>query len=223
MIAARDCGSARYGSLAAAAGLVIVSLMAAYVTLDGTASDFPADQGAVTVLIGTTVLVTAIAFLSSQFMSIATLIGINVYQAYRPEKDEGSIVLVGRTAGTVVVFAAILAGATVGVAGIQRVDWLVRALAAGVPPVAAIVLIGALWNRMHGRGALWALLTGWGVGVVQSVLIAESVASVVIGMIATFVVSALVLVAVSTVVSGEGVLQNIPETLVTKGLQSRKS
>jgi SSS family solute:Na+ symporter len=86
------------------------------------------------------------------------------------------------------------------------------------PPVVAVVVLGLLWPRMHGRGALSALLAGWAGGLVQMTINPGSVAQILESVILTFVLSALVFVLVSLMVAPLGALRKVQGTI----LQVRK-
>lgn len=221
-IAARNQGAIRLGSLVAAIGLIALGGVVITTGPDGIAHAATVPDDVMVVLIGSASFLLAVATLSSHYVAVANIIGCDIYHVARPEKDEGSVLLVSRAVTAVVVISAILAGATLGLMGIERVDWFLRALAVIAPPLAAIVLIGRFWERMQGRGALWGLSIGWAGGGIWSLILANSVADVCFGTIGTFLATAMVLAVVSLASVPASVRQEAPRTYGQRDLRSHR-
>jgi solute:Na+ symporter, SSS family len=197
VIAARDQRAVRLGSFVAAIGLLVLASVVMAAGLDIAMPPASIANETMAVLVGSTILLLALAALSSHYVGVASVVGCDVYHDAKPEKDEGSVLLVSRAVTAVVVISAILSGATLGLMGIERVDWFLRAVVVVAPPLAAVWIIGRYWGRAHGLGALWALSIGWGSGAVWSLLLAESVVSVCFGAAGSFLCTAAVLTVVS--------------------------
>jgi Na+/proline symporter len=219
-LATRDNAGIRAGAIFAGVTLVVISLAGPAGMHTHTAG--PIDGALVTSLIGSSALLLAMAALSSQFLGVASLAGIDVFQATRRGRDEASVVLIGRTVLTGVVIVAILAGTAVSLIEIDRIDLFMRGLAAAVPPVAAVIAVGTLWRGANRRGALWALWLGWSVGAFQSTLLSVDMTEIVFGMIVTLVISASVLVIVSLTGPPLAAFKGLSASFMHKSLESRK-
>jgi SSS family solute:Na+ symporter len=109
--------------------------------------------------------------LSSVFNSCATLITMDVCKKLAPQQSERRLVLVGQIATLRMV--------AFGLAWIPFMDLVSSGLYISIqsvqsyisPPIAAVFLIGILWSRANGKGAIAALSTGFVPGVAR--LIAE--------------------------------------------------
>jgi Na+/proline symporter len=201
LLAVRDQRSVRKGATFAAVVVVLALAFAALMpaeSLRTTRGDAGMDLSSL--LVGVAVLGVCIAALASQFLAVSLISGTEMFPFFRPGGDDGSKVLFSRLALTVVVIIAILAGTSVGLIGADRVDWLLRALAVFAPPVVAVVLVGSLWQRLNGRGALWGLVLGWLTGGTHA-LISSEVSGLLVGLIVTFVVSVTAFVLVSLAVT----------------------
>ncbi len=109
--------------------------------------------------------------LSSVFNSCSTLISWDIYRKLKPEASDKTLVRVGQisTIGMVVL----------GLAWIPFMDQISGKLFVYLqsvqgyiaPPIAAVFLVGIMWRRVNGKGAIAALITGFVVGMTR--LIAE--------------------------------------------------
>jgi solute:Na+ symporter, SSS family len=217
--AVREGSGIRAGSILGGICLALI-VVASFASTDQGAAARSSDGTLMTALVGGTSFLLAIAALSSQFLGVAALIGVDVFRAIRQGNDEGSVVLVSRAVTTFAVIVGILAGTTVGLVEIEQSVLFVRAVAVAAPPLAAVVAVGGIWQRANGRGALFALLIGWSAGVLQSVLIADSVPNLLFSSVVTFVLSASVLAIVSLMASPVRAVQgNDPP--ISKHLESR--
>jgi SSS family solute:Na+ symporter len=108
--------------------------------------------------------------LSSVFNSCATLITMDVYKRLAPGHSERRLVLVGQIATVfMVVF---------GLAWIPFMDFISSELYVYLqsvqsyisPPIAAVFLVGVLWQRANARGAVAALGAGLAIGLTRLIL-----------------------------------------------------
>jgi SSS family solute:Na+ symporter len=164
--AARSEDEAKRGVLTAA----LLVLLGAAALSTGASRPFPSvaagmpDQGLAAGLLGAAMLSMLMATLSSHFMSVSTLVTLDVFRAFRSSQDETALVLVGRLVNTIVVIVAILAASSAALVDGPAFGVLVQSFGVVAPPLVAVRVAGAAWERMHGRGALWALCGGWAVG-----------------------------------------------------------
>jgi SSS family solute:Na+ symporter len=86
--------------------------------------------------------------MASVFNSASTLVTLDFYQRVRPQASEAQLVFFGRFATGV----------------LQAVQAYIS------PPIAACFVLGILWARLNGTGALSSLLTGLGLGTLRFVL-----------------------------------------------------
>ncbi len=219
VFAARSCTQGRTGSLSAAA-MVMVGVAAVTVGCEGAGSPGlrMGGSGIAGGFIVAAVIAFAMASLSGHFMSIATLMTMDIVRPIRKAAGEAALVLVGRLTSTAVVILAILTASSIGLIGPAVLAWMIPAAVAIAPPVVAVMLLGLFWPRMHGRGALSALVAGWAAGLVQTGMTLEPGAGMIQNAVVTFAVSAFVFVSVSLTVAPLGTLRKVPGTI----LQVRK-
>lgn len=108
--------------------------------------------------------------LSSVFNSCSTLFTIDIYKKYYPKTKEKKLVVVGQIATVALV--------VLGLAWIP----LLKAIEGGLfqklqsiqayisPPIAAVFLLGIFNKKLNSKGAKYALLTGFFIGVLRLVL-----------------------------------------------------
>jgi SSS family solute:Na+ symporter len=102
--------------------------------------------------------------LSSVFNSTSTLVTLDVYKKLRPEASERRLVLVGQvTTAVLVVFGLAWIPFMKLISG-QLYQYLQSVQAYISPPIAAVFLIGVLWQRVNAHGAIAALITGFVLG-----------------------------------------------------------
>jgi SSS family solute:Na+ symporter len=108
--------------------------------------------------------------LSSVFNSCSTLFTIDVYKKLRPETPEKKLVLVGRIATGVIVISGILWIPFMKVISGELYTYLQSVQAYIAPPIAAVFLMGLIWQRINSQGALAALIGGFGAGMLRLIL-----------------------------------------------------
>jgi SSS family solute:Na+ symporter len=109
--------------------------------------------------------------LSSVFNSTSTLVTIDVYKKLRPVSSERQLVLVGQVTTAVLVGLGLLWIPVMKLISGQLYQYLQSVQAYISPPIAAVFLIGVLWQRVNAKGAMAALITGFILGTAR--LIAE--------------------------------------------------
>jgi SSS family solute:Na+ symporter len=109
--------------------------------------------------------------LSAMFNSTSTLLTMDIFKRIRPHADDRSTVHFGRLATGAMVLLSLLWIPFIGLLSDERMYVYLQSVQAYVsPPIAACFLIGILWNRVNGRGAIASLLTGLVLGAVRFVL-----------------------------------------------------
>ena len=107
--------------------------------------------------------------LSSVFNSSSTLVVMDFYKKYRPDASERQLVRAGQISTCVLVAAGLLWLPFIGRLSDQLFQYLQAVQAYISPPIAAVFLVGLLWKRANGRGALTALCAGFVLGAVRFV------------------------------------------------------
>lgn len=107
--------------------------------------------------------------LSSVFNSSSTIFVMDFYRRWRPEASERHLVRAGQIAVGVLVIAGLAWLPAVAEFG-QLYKYLQSVQAYIAPPIAAVFLLGVLWRRATGAGALAALLSGFGLGALRFIL-----------------------------------------------------
>lgn len=105
------------------------------------------------------------AQLSASYNSAATLVTMDFVRRLRPGATDASVVRWGRISTVVcMVVSALWAPQIVRFPSLWQ--YFQAVLAYATPPAAALFLVGMLWPRANGRGAIWAVVTGSGLGLV---------------------------------------------------------
>jgi SSS family solute:Na+ symporter len=102
--------------------------------------------------------------LSSVFNSTSTLVTIDVYKKLRPISSERQLVLVGQVTTAILVGLGLLWIPVMKLISSQLYQYLQSVQAYISPPIAAVFLIGVLWQRVNAKGAMAALLAGFVLG-----------------------------------------------------------
>jgi SSS family solute:Na+ symporter len=102
--------------------------------------------------------------LSSVFNSTSTLVTLDVYKKLRPQSSERQLVLVGQVTTAVMVGFGLLWIPLMQMISGQLYQYLQSVQAYISPPIAAVFLIGILWQRVNSAGAIAALITGFVLG-----------------------------------------------------------
>ncbi|HXE91659.1 MAG TPA: sodium:solute symporter [Terriglobales bacterium] len=108
--------------------------------------------------------------MASVFNSASTLVTLDFYKKVRPQASERQLVFIGRIATAVMVFLGILWVPFINLLSAQLFIYLQSVQAYVSPPIAVCFLLGILWPRLNGTGAISSLLTGFVLGSVRFVL-----------------------------------------------------
>jgi SSS family solute:Na+ symporter len=102
--------------------------------------------------------------MSSVFNSASTLVTLDFYKKLRPSATELQLVTFGRTATGIMVVLGILWVPFIKLLSAQLWIYLQSVQAYISPPIAACFVLGILWPRLNGSGAIASLLVGFVLG-----------------------------------------------------------
>lgn len=108
--------------------------------------------------------------MSSVFNSASTLVTLDFYKKYRPDASEKNLVNFGRLATGFMVLLGLLWVPFIHLISSQLYIYLQSVQAYISPPIAACFILGVIWPRLNGTGAISSLLTGFGLGAVRFVM-----------------------------------------------------
>ena len=108
--------------------------------------------------------------MASVFNSASTLVTLDFYKRVRPAASEKQLVFVGRIATGVLVVLGLMWVPFIKLLSSQLYIYLQSVQAYISPPIAACFILGILWPRLNGAGAISALLTGLVLGTLRFVL-----------------------------------------------------
>lgn len=108
--------------------------------------------------------------LSSVFNSSSTLAVMDFYREYRPKASERELVIAGQISTVVLVVVGVLWLPFVGKMSNQLFLYLQEVQSYISPPIAVVFILGLLWKRLNGKGALAALLSGFVIGASKFIL-----------------------------------------------------
>src|ERR1700752_1514233 len=121
-------------------------------------------------LVMAALLAAVMGAMSSVFNSASTLVTLDFYKKLRPLASEAQLVNFGRVATGVMVLLGLLWVPFIHLISIQLYIYLQSGQASISPPIAACFVLGILWPRLNGQGAISSLLTGFVLGAVRFVL-----------------------------------------------------
>lgn len=108
--------------------------------------------------------------LASAFNSCSTLLTWDVYRKWRPNASEARLVFIGRVTTVILVILGLAWIPFMKFVSPQLYIYLQSVQAYIAPPIAACFLLGILFPRLNGTGALAALWTGFVIGFLRLVL-----------------------------------------------------
>jgi SSS family solute:Na+ symporter len=108
--------------------------------------------------------------LSAVFNSSSTIFTMDFYKKIRPDASERHLVNVGRVATTIMVGLSLLWIPFMSRISSQLWIYLQSVQAYVAPPIAAVFLLGILWRRINGQGAIVSLLVGFVLGAARFIL-----------------------------------------------------
>lgn len=112
-------------------------------------------------LVVAALLAALMSSLSSVFNSSSTLAVMDFYHKFRPTASGKELVRAGQFATVVVVIVGVLWLPFIGKMSNQLYVYLQSVQAYISPPIAVVFLLGLLWRRLNGAGALSALIVGF--------------------------------------------------------------
>jgi SSS family solute:Na+ symporter len=115
-------------------------------------------------LVMAALLAAVMGAMSSVFNSASTLVTLDFYKKIRPQADERQLVMFGRIATGGMVLLGLLWVPFIHLLSAQLYIYLQSVQAYISPPIAACFIIGILWPRVNGQGALSSLLAGFLLG-----------------------------------------------------------
>jgi len=105
--------------------------------------------------------------MSSVFNSASTMVTLDFYKKFRPEATELQLVFFGRVATGAMVILGLLWVPFIHLLSAQLYIYLQSVQAYISPPIAACFILGILWPRLNGQGAISSLLVGFVLGAVR--------------------------------------------------------
>jgi SSS family solute:Na+ symporter len=118
-------------------------------------------------LVGLTIaalLAALMGAMSAVFNSASTMVTLDFYKRLRPAASESQLVNMGRIATVVMVGLGILWVPFIHLLSSQLYIYLQSVQAYVSPPIAVCFILGILWTRANGAGAITSLLTGFVLG-----------------------------------------------------------
>src|SRR5216110_1623235 len=121
-------------------------------------------------LVMAALLAAVMGAMSSVFNSASTLATLDFYKKIRPQASERQLVNFGRFATGIMVLLGLLWVPFLHYISSQLYIYLQSVQAYISPPIAACFVLGILWPRLNGSGAIASLLTGFVLGAIRFVL-----------------------------------------------------
>jgi SSS family solute:Na+ symporter len=121
-------------------------------------------------LVMAALLAAVMGAMSSVFNSASTLVTLDFYKKIRPQSSERQLVTFGRIATGFMVLLGLLWVPFIHYISSQLYIYLQSVQAYISPPIAACFVLGILWPRLNGSGAITSLLTGFVLGATRFIL-----------------------------------------------------
>lgn len=121
-------------------------------------------------LVMAALLAAVMGAMSSVFNSASTLATLDFYKKIRPQASESQLVFFGRLATGVMVLLGLLWVPFIHYISSQLYIYLQSVQAYISPPISACFILGILWPRLNGSGAITSLLTGFVLGATRFIL-----------------------------------------------------
>src|ERR1700756_4487154 len=115
-------------------------------------------------LVMAALLAAVMGAMSSVFNSASTLVTLDFYKKIRPNASENQLVNFGRIATGFMVLLGLLWVPFIHLISSQLYIYLQSVQAYISPPIASCFVLGILWPRLNGQGAISSLLTGFVLG-----------------------------------------------------------
>ena len=121
-------------------------------------------------LVMAALLAAVMGAMSSVFNSASTLVTLDFYKKIRPQASERQLVNFGRIATGIMVLLGLLWVPFIKYISSQLYIYLQSVQAYISPPISACFVLGILWPRLNGAGAITSLLAGFVLGATRFVL-----------------------------------------------------
>ena len=121
-------------------------------------------------LVMAALLAAVMGAMSSVFNSASTLVTLDFYKKIRPQASERQLVNFGRIATGMMVVLGLLWVPFIHLISSQLYIYLQSVQAYISPPIASCFVLGILWPRLNGSGAITSLLTGFVLGATRFIL-----------------------------------------------------
>jgi SSS family solute:Na+ symporter len=121
-------------------------------------------------LVMAALLAAVMGAMSSVFNSASTLVTLDFYKKIRPAASEAQLVTFGRIATGIMVLLGLLWVPFIHYISSELYIYLQSVQAYISPPISACFVLGILWPRLNGSGAISSLLTGFVLGATRFVL-----------------------------------------------------
>jgi SSS family solute:Na+ symporter len=121
-------------------------------------------------LVMAALLAAVMGAMSSVFNSASTLVTLDFYKKIRPAASEAQLVTFGRIATGIMVLLGLLWVPFIHYISSELYIYLQSVQAYISPPISACFVLGILWPRLNGSGAISSLLTGFVLGAIRFVL-----------------------------------------------------
>src|SRR5689334_6729643 len=121
-------------------------------------------------LVMAALLAAVMGAMSSVFNSASTLVTLDFYKKIRPQASEDQLVNFGRVATGIMVLLGLLWVPFIHYISSQLYIYLQSVQAYISPPIAACFVLGILWPRLNGAGAISSLLAGFVLGATRFIL-----------------------------------------------------
>src|SRR5881398_2412610 len=121
-------------------------------------------------LVMAALLAAVMGAMSSVFNSASTLVTLDFYKKLRPQASEKQLVNFGRVATGMMVLLGLLWVPFIHYISSQLYIYLQSVQAYISPPISACFILGILWPRLNGSGAIASLLTGFVMGATRFIM-----------------------------------------------------
>jgi solute:Na+ symporter, SSS family len=121
-------------------------------------------------LVMAALLAAVMGAMSSVFNSASTLVTLDFYKKIRPESSERQLVNFGRIATAIMVLLGLLWVPFIKYISSQLYIYLQSVQAYISPPISACFVLGIVWPRLNGTGAITSLLAGFVLGATRFIL-----------------------------------------------------
>jgi SSS family solute:Na+ symporter len=103
---------------------------------------------------------------NSVLNSTSTIITLDIYKrVFRPQASDQDLVRVGVNSSVIILAISIVLGGFVGKLGGSLFEYIQSLYAFFAPPFAAVFVLGILWRRINGTGAVAAVVLGFVLGI----------------------------------------------------------